>query len=506
MRGQDVGVADSTGLALVTGATGYIGSRLVPELLDAGWRVRTLSRDPDKLAERPWRDRVDIVQGDATEPGDLAEALAGVDVAYYLLHSMDAQGDLARRDRELATAFSSAAADAGVGRIIYLGGLHPDGEKLSEHLASRTEVGDILLAGPAPTTVLQAAVILGSGSASFEMLRYLTDRLPMMVAPRWLSNRVQPIAIRDVLHYLVGSAGMPADVNRSFDIGGPDVLTYRELMQRYADAAGLSPRLVVVVPALTPRLASHWVGLVTPVPRAIAKPLVGSLLHEVVCAEHDIAKHVMDPAGALLGVNDAVRLALAHADDFPASPHGRSAAGPLTPSDGVDGDPDWAGGTVFRHEQHSCLSVSAEQAWQAVESVGGDKGWHIPDAVCEAGGLADRLLGGPGRRRGRPQRQLRVGDAVDCWRVEDLQRGQRLLLRSETRLPGTAWLELTVEQKPEGTGSTLRQCLVFRPRGLVGQSYWRAMLPARLLACMLMHRGMVGEIEAADTATAAARS
>lgn len=299
------------GTALVTGATGYVGGLLVQPLLDAGWRVRVLSRRPDALADRSWAAAVEVVVGDANDPADLARALGGVDVAYFLVHSMDGEGDFAERDRRLAESFASAAADAGVARIVYLGGLHPADEELSTHLASRVEVGQVFLDSPVPAACLQAAVIIGDGSASFQMLRYLTQRLPAMVAPRWLNNRIQPIAIDDVLRYLVGAALLPPEVNRTFDIGGPEVLTYAEMIHRFAELTGLRERTVVTIPVLTPRLASHWVGVVTPISAGIAKPLVGSLIHEVVCAEHDIVAYVPDPPGGLIGYDDAIMRAMA---------------------------------------------------------------------------------------------------------------------------------------------------------------------------------------------------
>src|SRR5689334_2900762 len=236
--------------ALVTGATGYIGGELVPALLDAGWRVRVLTRSSSRLEGHPWHEDVDVVEGGATSPDDLGHALEGVEVAYYLLHSMDGQGSFVDRDRTMAQGFAAAAADAGTARVVYLSGLHPSGE-LSEHLASRVEVGEIFLAAPVPATVLQAGVVLGDGSASFDMLRHLTERLPAMVAPKWVDNRIQPIAVDDVVHYLVGAADLPRDSNRTFDIGGPEVLTYAEMMQRYARVAGLGRRLIVSVPVLS---------------------------------------------------------------------------------------------------------------------------------------------------------------------------------------------------------------------------------------------------------------
>lgn len=325
--------------ALVTGATGYIGSRLVPRLVDEGWRVRVITRDADKVADRWWRDRVEVVEGDATSGDDLATALADVDVAYYFLHSMDGEGDFVERDRELARTFGVAAYEAQVGRIVYLSGLHPDQGPLSDHLASRVEVGDLLMASGVPTAVLQAAIILGSGSASFEMLRHLTHRLPVMVTPKWLDNRIQPIAIRDVLHFLVGAASLPPEVNRTFDVGGPDVLTYREMITRFADVAGLMPRTIVTVPVLTPFLASQWVGLVTPVPTGVAKPLVGSLLHEVVRGESDLEDLVGPPPGGALPFDVAVADAIAGDDADP-----RPEPGTVDPARITAADPAWAGG------------------------------------------------------------------------------------------------------------------------------------------------------------------
>lgn len=299
---------------LVTGASGYIGGLLVSRLLAEGHRVRVISRSAGKLATFPWYDDVEIVEGDATEPTDLDRALEGVGVAYYLIHSMDGAGDFRERDRELAAGFARAAERTGVSRIVYLGGLHPEGEELSDHLASRVEVGQVFLDSAVPTAALQAGVVLGNGSASFEMLRHLTERLPAMIAPRWLHNRIQPIAVDDALHYLVGAASLPADVDRTLDIGGPQVITYADMMKRFAVVTGLRPRLIVTVPVLTPKLASHWIGLVTPVDTGVAKPLVGSLVHDAVCSENDIDTLVGPPPGGTTGFDDAVRAAMREAE------------------------------------------------------------------------------------------------------------------------------------------------------------------------------------------------
>lgn len=296
--------------ALVTGATGYLGGLLAPRLLEHGYAVRVLARDRSRLSGRDWAHQVEVVEGDAGDPAALDWACAGVDVAYYLVHSMDGAADFVTKDRAVATAFGAAAKRAGVGRIVYLSGLHPPG-RLSPHLASRVEVGEILLASGVPTAVVQAAVILGSGSASFEMLRHLTTRLPVMLTPKWLDNRIQPIAVADVLDHLVVAATLPPQVNRTFDIGGPQVLTYRQMIEEFAKIAGLRPRRILALPVLTPGLASHWVGVVTPVPAAVARPLVGSLVHEVVCTEHDLTTYLGKTPEQLVGYQDAVAAALA---------------------------------------------------------------------------------------------------------------------------------------------------------------------------------------------------
>lgn len=463
--------------ALVTGATGYIGGRLVPELLKAGYHVRALARHPERLADRPWRADVEVVEGDAGEPGDLERALDGVDVAYYLIHAIGTGKGFADRDRRTARNFANAAAASGVGRLVYLGGLYPEGEKLSSHLGSRKEVGDILLSSGVPTTVLRAAVIIGSGSASFEMLRYLTDRLPVMVTPRWLDTRIQPIAVRDVLRYLVAVASLPDSSNRPFDIGGPDVLTYRDMMQRYAAATGLARRRIVALPLLTPSLSSHWVGLVTPVPNSIARPLVDSLIHEVICKEQDIDHYVDVPRSSLTGFDRAVELALAKIRDLDVATSWTSAATPGAPSDPLPSDPDWAGGSLFVDERSRVVDAPRERLWEVIEGIGGDTGWYSWALGWTARGLADTVVGGPGLRRGRRDpRRLFVGDVLDWWRVEARQRPTLLRLRAEMRLPGDAWLELCTDVDAEGR-TQFRQRALFHPHGLPGHLYWWAVWP-----------------------------
>ncbi|MEF9886315.1 SDR family oxidoreductase [Streptomyces sp. P9-A4] len=465
---------------LVTGASGYIGGRLVPELLDAGHRVRCLARHPDKLRDFPWADRAETVRGDVTDGASLRDALDGIDVAYYLVHSMSSTSDFERTDRLAARTFAAEARSAGVRRIVYLGGLVPPGvaeEELSPHLRSRTEVGRILLDSGVPTTVLRAAVVIGSGSASFEMLRYLTERLPVMVTPSWVDSRVQPIAVRDVLRYLVGSAGMAPDVSRTFDIGGPDVLTYREMMTRYAEVAGLRRRLIVPVPVLTPRLSSHWIGLVTPVPASLARPLTESLRHEVVCAENDIARYVPDGPGEPIPFGESLRLALRRVREARVTTRWSSASPPGAPSDPLPTDPDWAGGSLYTDERSRTVDASPESLWRVIEGVGGENGWYSFPLAWAVRGWADRLAGGVGLRRGRRDAvRLRVGDALDFWRVEEIERGRLLRLRAEMRLPGLGWLEMAVDRDERGRTS-YRQRALFHPRGLAGQAYWWSVAP-----------------------------
>ena len=482
-------------LAAVTGVTGYVGGRLVGELLDAGHRVRALARKPGRLKDRSWLGEVEVVEADVSDLEQTRAALAGVDVAYYLVHSLGTGRRYEARDRRSALVFSQAAREAGVGRIVYLGGLFPAGQDLSPHLESRKEVGEILLASGVPTTVLRAAVIIGSGSASFEMMRYLTERLPAMTTPRWVDNRIQPIAIRDVLRYLVGSAAMPPEVNRAFDIGGPEVLTYREMMQRYAAVAGLPRRIIIGVGVLTPRLSSLWVSLVTPVPGPLARPLVESLIHEVICDEHDIAQYVPDPPEGLLPFDTSVRLSLQRIQDADVDTRWSSASVPGAPSDPLPTDPDWAGGSLYRDERRTAVDAPADVVWRVLQAVGGESGWYSWPVAWQVRGLLDRIWGGPGLRRGRrdPARLL-VDDAVDFWRVEEVVPGRMLRLRAEMRLPGLAWLELAVRPELDGT-STLRQVATFHPHGLAGQLYWWAVAPFHGIVFGGMQRGMRAEAE-----------
>ncbi|MBD9701240.1 SDR family oxidoreductase [Streptomyces sp. ID01-12c] len=492
---------DRPSRCLVTGATGYIGGRLVPELLDAGFEVRCLARSPGKLRDHPWAGRAEVVRGDVTDGESVGAAMEGVDVAYYLVHALGTGRGFEETDRRAAEVFGERARAAGVRRIVYLGGLTPAGvpeHELSPHLRSRAEVGRVLLASGVPTAVLRAAVIIGSGSASFEMLRHLTERLPVMVTPRWVRTRIQPIAVRDVLRLLVGCARLPDDVNRAFDIGGPDVVTYERMMRRYAAVAELPKRVIVPVPPLTPRLSSLWVGLVTPVPGALARPLVESLRHEVVCGERDIVRYVPDPPEGPVGLDRAIALALRRVRDADVATRWSSAATPRAPSDPLPTDPDWAGGSLYEDRRERAVAASPRALWRVVEAIGGENGWYSSPVAWSLRGWADRLVGGVGLRRGRRDAtRLRIGDSLDFWRVEEIEPGRLLRLRAEMRLPGLAWLEMTVDRDEEGR-TVYRQRALFHPHGLAGHAYWWSVAPFHAA----VFGGMARNIAAAAESTA----
>ena len=457
---------------LVTGATGYVGGRLVPRLLDAGYRVRCLARSAPKLAARPWagHPRVEIVEVDVSDTDATAAAMRGCAAAYYLVHSMLSTGErYAEADRELAQRFATAAACAEIGRIIYLGGLGEQGHGLSEHLTSRREVETMLAAGHVPVTVLRAAMIIGSGSASFEILRYLVERLPVMVTPRWVRTVSQPIAIGNVLTYLVACLSAPTTVGRTLDIGGPDVVTYLDLMRIMAEERGLRRRLVIPVPVLTPRLSSLWIHLVTPVNHRIARPLAEGLRNPVVCRDDEAARLMPQ---RLLGVREAIHVALeqvAHRE----VETGWSDAG------SIPGDPDWAGGAVFTDRREVEVAASAADVFAAVSRIGGETGWYGVGWLWRVRGALDHLVGGPGLRRGRRDvSHVAFGDAIDFWRVTGVEPDRRLALRAEMRLPGEALLEFSIEPWPARLDRCrLIQTACFLPRGLLGLAYWYVMLP-----------------------------
>lgn len=468
---------------LVTGASGYIGGRLVPRLLDAGYPVRCLAREPRKLLARAWANHpaVEIVAGDASSGTSLDRALVGTRAAFYLIHSMLAAGrSYAGVDSRLARAFAGAAAAAGVERIVYLGGLGETGPGLSEHLSSRREVEDALASTAVPVTVFRAAMIIGSGSASFEILRYLVERLPVMITPRWVQTESQPIAVRNVLEYLVRSLATPETTGRTLDIGGPDIVSYRELMQVMAECRGLSRRVILPVPVLTPRLSSLWIHLVTPVNHRIARPLAEGLRNRVVCRSDEAARLIPQ---RLLGVREAITAALQIVA-------GGGAETAWTDAGPIAGDPDWAGGTVFVDERAAEVDATPERTYHAVCRVGGGHGYYAADWLWRLRGALDRLAGGPGLRRGRRDPETVIfGDALDFWRVTAAEPGCRLDLRAEMKLPGDALLSFSIAPLPDGR-CRLTQTARFKPRGLSGLAYWYAVLPLHAVVFSGMLEGI----------------
>ncbi|QQD74831.1 SDR family oxidoreductase [Curtobacterium sp. YC1] len=477
---------------LVTGATGYIGGRLVPRLLEAGHSVRVFVRNPRKLQDVPWSGDVDVAEGDLQDAEAVRTAVDGVEAVYYLAHAMGADGDFEAAERQAAETMAHEAKAAGVRRFVYLGGLHPDGE-LSKHLRSRKEVGEILLGSGVPTIAYQAGVVIGSGSTSFEMIRHLTDVLPWMPAPRWVRNRIQPIAVRDVLYYLVAALDIPDDVNRTFDIGGPDVLRYGQMLNGYAVEAKLPQRPITVLPVLTPRLAAHWFNVVTPIPRKLATPIIESLQFECVQREHDIDDVVPQPEGGLTSYRRAVRLALNKMRSGQVETSWRSATLSSASADPMPSDPDWAGHTVYVDDRKRHSNASAADVWRVVESIGGENGWYSFPLAWVARGWMDKIAGGVGLSRGRrDQQRLEQGDALDWWRVERLERGRYLRLRAEFKSPGRAWLEMTVTPSDDG-GSDYHQRAIYFPQGLAGRLYWYGILPFH----GVIFPGMVERITAA---------
>ena len=472
----------------IAGATGYIGGRLAPKLLETGCRVRCLVRSPQKLRDRPWAadSNLEIVQADLGQTDAVASGLEGSETAYYLVHSMISAGrDYAGQDRRYATAFATAARQAGVQRIVYLGGLGETGPDLSRHLASRREVEEALASAGVPVTVLRAAMIIGSGSASFEILRYLVERLPVMVTPKWVRTLCQPIAVRNVIGYLTGVLGAPETTGGVFDIGGPDVLRYRDIMEVMAEELGVPKRRIIPVPVLTPRLSSYWIHLVTPLSHSIAIPLAEGLRNPVICRDDRIARLIPQD---LLTVRQAIRAALGQiAGNMVETTW--SMAGP------VPGDPEWAGGKVFRDERKVAANAPGWAVFRAVCRLGGAHGWYAADWLWRIRGLIDRMAGGPGLRRGRRNPEtLSYGEALDFWRVVGLEPDRRLALRAEMKLPGEALLEFRIE--PAGAANcVLRQTAVFQPRGLFGLLYWYAVMPFHKVVFGGMLKGILREAE-----------
>lgn len=432
---------------------------------------------------------IEVVEGDAFEPASVAAALEGCWAAYYLIHSMGVRGKpFEDADRKAARIFAEQAKRAGVSRLVYLGGLGSDDDAaLSKHLRSRREVERVLAAGGVPVTTLRAAMIIGSGSASFEILRYLVDRLPVMTAPRWVTTPCQPIAIRNVLEYLVGVLEVPRTAGQTYEIGGPEVVTYRQLMDAYSDAAGLPRRKILRVPVLTPRLSSYWIHLVTPAPASLARPLAEGLRNPVVCKDLRIRDLIPQ---TLLTPREAIQRAV-DVHQRGDTENTWTDAGLLPPAEWAGpGDPEWTGGTVLRDTRSLHVAAPCEDTWGVVERVGGAQGWYFANGLWKLRGRLDRLVGGPGLSRGRRDAsRFRVGDSVDFWRVVAVDPGRRVRLGAEMRLPGDAYLEFEVE--PNANGSCrLHQRAWFYPRGLGGILYWYLLWPGHVVVFSGMARAI----------------
>ena len=478
-------------LCLVTGATGYIGGRLVTALLEHGYRVRVLVRNASRISLHPWISQVEVIDGDAEDSEVLDSALKGVDVAYYLIHSLMVKESFEDSEISLAQGFAKAAKKANVQRMVYLGGIINDPDDLSPHMSARMRTGEILRQSGVPTIEFRAGVVIGSGSASFEMLRYLTERLPIMTTPKWVKNRIQPIAVRDLLRYLIGGASLPSEIQGHFDIAGPDVFTFAEMMQQYASAAGLRRRIIIPVPVLSPGLSSGWVGLVTPVPFTLAKRLVASLKHEVVATPSNIDELIPPAKGGLTHFKRAVELALAKIKNANVETRWSDASIPDSPSSPLPTDPDWAGGSLYTDVRVAESNDNIATVWKRVESIGGDHGYSTASWAWELRGFADKIVGGVGLRRGRRDPdKLVIGDAVDFWRVEELIPEKVLRLRAEMKMPGLAWLEFRLEKTKSGTRIT--QTATYAPKGLLGHLYWWSVFPMHGIVFPSMVRSMAG--------------
>lgn len=467
---------------LVAGASGYVGGRLVSRLEKRGFAVRCLARRPEFLVPHVGQS-TEVVAGDVLEASSLPPALAGIDTAFYLVHSMGASGSFEEADRRGAENFGHAARAAGVRRIIYLGGLGAPEEALSAHLRSRHEVGAVLVASGVPVLELRASIVLGAGSLSFEMIRALVERLPVMITPKWVAVEAQPIAIADLLEYLVESIALPMTASQVVEIGGADRASYGELMREYARQRGLR-RWMIRVPVLTPRLSSLWLGLVTPLYARVGRKLVDSICHPTVVRD-DRARSLF--AVRPLGIRDAIAAALAEED------RAFESRGWFTAVSAAGTPRSWGGvrfGSRLVDEREARVSAPPSQAFAPIRRIGGRQGWYYANWLWRLRGALDLVVGGVGMRRGRRHPdELAVGDVIDWWRVEVFEPDRRLVLAAEMKLPGRAWLELSVE--PDGDGSIMRQRAIFDPIGLPGLIYWYGVFPLHQLVFAGMLRRLV---------------
>lgn len=465
-------IAPPPKLTLLTGATGYVGGRLLALLEERKLPVRCLTRRPEALRERVAR-TTEVVQGDVLEPATLDAALQGVDTAYYFVHSMGTSQDFEEQDRQAATNFAQAATRAGVRRIVYLGGLGNPDHDLSKHLRSRQETGDVLRAHHPQVIEFRASIVIGSGSLSFEMIRSLVERLPVMICPKWVHVKAQPIAIEDLLAYLLAALDLPGSGSHVYEIGGPDRVSYGEIMEEYAHQRGLRRRMIPV-PVLTPYLSSLWLGLVTPVYARVGKKLVESLRNPTLVSSNlAMSTFQIRPRG----MREAIARALVNEDrEFAETRWSDAISSAGTPR-------SWGGerfGSRLVDSRTTTVAVPPEQAFEPIRQIGGKRGWYYADWLWSVRGFLDLLVGGVGVRRGRrDQANLRVGDALDFWRVEHYEPSHRLRLQAEMKVPGRAWLEfeVTPDKDTDGEKSIIRQTAIFDPRGLSGLAYWYGIYP-----------------------------
>jgi len=475
-------------VVLLTGATGYVGGRLLKALEQSGRRVRCLARRPEYLRPKV-ADSTEVVGGDLLDPATLPTAMAGVSAACYLVHSMGARGAFDQVERRSAENFARAAHAAGVKRIIYLGGLG-EGGQLSRHLASRQQVGRILRESGVPTIEFRASIIIGSGSLSFEMIRALVDKLPVMITPRWVRMRAQPIAIEDVVAYLLAGLDVPCSESQVFEIGGPDQVPYVEIMREYARQRGLG-RVMIPVPVLTPRLSSLWLALVTPLYARVGRKLIDSIRHDTLVHDRrSLEAFDIRPRG----ISEAIARALSNEDHHFAQTRWSDALS------SCDAQQAWGGVKLGSRivESHSAMVMcSPARAFEPIKRIGGRVGWYYGNWLWRLRGFLDLLVGGPGMRRGRRDPEtLTVGETVDFWRVEAVEPDRLLRLCAEMKVPGRAWLQFEIE--PSRRGTTVRQTAVFDPLGLAGLAYWYALYPIHKMVFRGMLRRIVQAIEDGD--------
>ncbi len=485
---------------LVAGATGYVGGRLVPLLLNRGYRVRVLSRSLSKVRSRPWgnHENLEAVRGDMHDVESVRRAVRDCGAVYYLVHSMESRHkDFSDADRRAAYNMVRALKGSSVERVIYLSGLLPDDPHLSTHLRSRAEVAEILSLSDAPVTTLRAAQLIGAGSASFEMIRWLVDRLPVMITPKWTHVRTQPIAVGDTLRYLLGVLEHPEAAGQTYDIGGPDILSYSDLFRLYAEVAGLRRRLLIPFPWVSLRASAGWVSLITPIPGALARPLIEGMRNEVVCTEHRIRELI--PL-ELTPIRMAIERALGHVRRKSVPTIWFDAGLPPVPEWVVHGDARYAGAAVYNDAYRIQLAAEPDEVWRPIVRIGGSSGWYGKNILWRARGLMDKMAGGPGMHRGRrSSEELYVGDGLDFWRVLDIRPHRRLLLLTEMRLPGEGLLDLRIKACGPGDGgggpcTELLLSLYFRPAGLPGRAYWYAVSPFHRLVFMDMLRAIAERI------------